>query len=195
MPEALPGADSVREIAERIAAACDKKPEGCKETYFRPNEDDDKDLILNHKDNCPLEYNVSQSDYDGDGFGDRCDVCPYVADPEQIDSDGDGFGDICLSDADGDQIPDRHDACPREPERYEEDQETPLDGELDGCDNFVKPNSTKAPTGPQDFLFTQQTEGGCTLAVGAIPAPNSLMQAFLVAFALSGLAISRASRR
>ena len=84
--------------------------------------DSDGDGIPNFEDNCPYNYNPSQSDLDGDGVGDACDYgdggggggggedpqdsdwdgvldpddnCPYFFNPDQADSDGDGIGDVC----------------------------------------------------------------------------------------------------
>lgn len=50
--------------------------------------DSDSDGITNCFDNCPNNYNPSQSDSDCDGVGDACDVCPGGND--QIDNNNDG---------------------------------------------------------------------------------------------------------
>ena len=79
-----------------------------------PFVDNDEDGILDGDDNCPDNYNPSQTDSDGDGVGDLCDNCPDTANPDQADSDSDGIGDECESittpgDLDGDGDIDRDD--------------------------------------------------------------------------------------
>jgi len=46
-------------------------------------------------DNCPLVYNLAQTDTDSDTLGDACDNCPTVSNYNQVDADGDGAGDLC----------------------------------------------------------------------------------------------------
>ncbi|APG61027.1 thrombospondin type 3 repeat-containing protein [Christiangramia salexigens] len=43
------------------------------EINYCTNPDSDDDGILDNEDNCPEDYNESQSDFDGDGIGDVCD--------------------------------------------------------------------------------------------------------------------------
>ncbi len=62
--------------------------------------DEDGDGWCADEDNCPGDYNTTQSDLDGDGFGDPCDNCPEDYNPNQIDSDGDGVGDVCAAPTD-----------------------------------------------------------------------------------------------
>ncbi len=84
--------------------------------------DSDGDGLPNYEDNCPYNYNPSQSDVDGDGVGDACDFgdsggggggsgdptdsdfdglldsddnCPLVFNPDQTDDDGNGIGNVC----------------------------------------------------------------------------------------------------
>jgi hypothetical protein len=56
---------------------------------------------LHNNDNCPLLFNLDQSDSDSDTVGDVCDVCPAVFNPDQTDTDGDGVGDVCIPSAFG----------------------------------------------------------------------------------------------
>jgi hypothetical protein len=80
-------------------------------TYRIENQlDTDGDGVLNHVDNCPVDFNPSQedgnsngvgdacepaADSDGDGVPDRVDNCPLDFNPGQEDADGDGTGDAC----------------------------------------------------------------------------------------------------
>ena len=57
--------------------------------------DSDNDGVFDLCDNCPKQFNRSQTDRDGDLRGDVCDVCPDDALDDEIDSDNDGFGDVC----------------------------------------------------------------------------------------------------
>ncbi len=70
--------------------------------------DDDKDGVENHVDNCPDVVNPSQTDTDSDNIGNACDSdddndtindaidnCPLDNNPDQIDSDNNGIGDAC----------------------------------------------------------------------------------------------------
>jgi ELWxxDGT repeat protein len=71
--------------------------------------DSDRDLINNDRDNCPLIYNPDQAatigdatdlgdvcdDEDADNFVDAGDNCPVIGNPDQLDSNGNGVGDVC----------------------------------------------------------------------------------------------------
>ena len=104
--------------------------------------DPDRDSLFDDDDNCPIDFNPSQTDTDGDGEGDACDTCtdtdhdgygnlgfaasfcpidncPNTFNPGQDDGDEDGFGDAC-------------DNCPGEynPGQFDSDG----DGNGDACD-------------------------------------------------------------
>ena len=57
--------------------------------------DTDGDGFCTGIDNCPDDYNTSQSDTDNDNIGNACDNCVQVYNPDQLDSDNDGIGDAC----------------------------------------------------------------------------------------------------
>jgi len=57
--------------------------------------DSDGDGFCTGVDNCPEDYNNSQSDTDNDNIGNACDNCVQVYNPDQLDSDNDGIGDAC----------------------------------------------------------------------------------------------------
>ncbi len=89
-----------------------------------PDSDFDNDSILDANDNCPLDWNLSQSDGDGDGLGDVCDNDnnnDCIADDIKLsetqmfatthDNDADGTIDSCDFDDDNDGVPDHQDNC------------------------------------------------------------------------------------
>jgi hypothetical protein len=53
-----------------------------------PNEDADRDGVLDGVDNCPTMRNPDQRDEDGDGRGDACDDCPLSRPGAAIDARG-----------------------------------------------------------------------------------------------------------
>ncbi len=73
--------------------------------------DKDQDGIADENDNCPDNYNPSQTDSDSDSIGDVCDTypddsdndgfndnidnCPDIYNPNQEDLDNDDIGDVC----------------------------------------------------------------------------------------------------
>jgi len=59
--------------------------------------DTDVDGVCAYLDNCPDEYNPSQTDTDNDGLGDLCDLCPAdnVNNPAPTDFDGNLVADAC----------------------------------------------------------------------------------------------------
>ena len=75
------------------------------------DDDIDRDMIINDKDNCPLIFNPDQEatigeasqlgdacdDEDADMVVDARDNCPVVANLDQLDTDGNGVGDACES--------------------------------------------------------------------------------------------------
>lgn len=74
--------------------------------------DTDADTISDSLDNCPLNWNPSQSTSgDTDSIADACDNCMYNDNEDQADQDSDGIGDICEDDTDGDGIVDSIDNC------------------------------------------------------------------------------------
>ena len=44
-----------------------------------PDADRDRDSVVNREDNCPLDFNLDQTDTDGDGIGDACELHERVA--------------------------------------------------------------------------------------------------------------------
>jgi hypothetical protein len=118
------------------------------------NKDDDKDGLINAKDNCPALPNADQKDKDADGVGDACDNCPtsanagqedddrdgignacdncpYISNPDQRDENVNGRGDAC-DDPDNDGIIGIRDNCPQ---KYNPDQhDSDRDGIGDACD-------------------------------------------------------------
>ncbi len=50
--------------------------------------DPDGDGLIGGNDNCPLDYNLDQSDADHDGVGDECDECPETRKDADVDSGG-----------------------------------------------------------------------------------------------------------
>ena len=65
-------------------------------------QDADFDGACDLRDNCPNDFNPSQTDRDGDGVGDRCDNCRSVANPLQENENAaaeEAAGDAILGDA------------------------------------------------------------------------------------------------
>jgi len=113
--------------------------------------DTDGDTILDGADNCPVDFNTSQTDTDGDGTGNACDAdndndgTPDIADQfpldanEQTDTDGDGTGDVADLDDDNDGLSDTaEDAAPADPDGdgipNRQDTDSDNDGVLDSVD-------------------------------------------------------------
>ncbi|MCS6771488.1 MAG: thrombospondin type 3 repeat-containing protein [Kiritimatiellae bacterium] len=105
--------------------------------------DGDGDGVADAADNCPFQYNPSQTDSDLDGRGNECDNCPFHANPLQQDSDADGWGDPCdlcpaftnitNFDVDSDGFGDECDNCPT---NYNPSQvDSDADGYADACDS------------------------------------------------------------
>ena len=129
-----------------------------------PNDDADQDGILNCADNCPTDFNPTQTDTDHDGIGNACDPandfdadndavsnvndnCPTDHNMNQLDTDGDGIGNVCDDDdnnpnpdVDSDGIHNALDNCPHEPNGPAAGPNSQLDSDSDGigdaCDNF-----------------------------------------------------------
>lgn len=124
--------------------------------------DTDCDGIADALDNCPKEYNPTQSDDDNDGYGNRCDNCRSVANPLQEDSNGDGFGDACIKDFDGDGIPDDEDNCRLVSNPDQTDRNRNRRG--DACDPAVTQAPPQQPIGPNQATSPQfRDEGSCSL--------------------------------
>jgi len=78
-------------------------------------EDYDETYAQSGGDNCPTQFNPSQTNSDEDSRGDPCDNCPAIDNENQLDIDADGFGDAC-------------DFCPEDPIGNNEDNCDPYDG-------------------------------------------------------------------
>jgi hypothetical protein len=97
-----------------------------------PPPDTDGDGWQDSFDNCPANYNPSQSDVDADNRGDACDNCVNVYNPDQSNVGGDPLlGDACDPDMDGDGVPNGVDNCPSVPNSDQLD--TDMDGIGDAC--------------------------------------------------------------
>jgi hypothetical protein len=88
-----------------------------------PIQDDDRDGVANHEDNCPSVSNTSQTNSDEDAEGDACDS----------DDDNDGLSDEVeeelhtsptSSDTDGDGVLDQDDAYPTDPDKTVQEEST-----------------------------------------------------------------------
>jgi hypothetical protein len=58
-------------------------------------DDRDNDGVTDDSDNCPDNFNPSQSNQDTDPLGDACDNCVYQTNSDQADDDSDGLGSAC----------------------------------------------------------------------------------------------------
>lgn len=74
---------------EHLRFGCEPDQNTC------PGQDNDDDGIGASCDNCPDDFNPTQTDTDGDGTGDACDLCPEFANEDSTDSDSDGIPDDC----------------------------------------------------------------------------------------------------
>jgi hypothetical protein len=118
------GTEDENQIASRIYDHEDNAI--CPRVYFRPygadcepviGRDNDDDGAGDFEDNCPIDFNVDQTDADADGMGDPCDPYPGAAPTGNCDgsnddldgyadADSDGWGDPC------DHQPTRDDSHP-----------------------------------------------------------------------------------
>jgi cysteine-rich repeat protein len=73
--------------------------------------DEDKDGIIDSKDNCWNVPNPNQEDKDQDKLGDVCDNCPDIGNEGQFDADSDGKGDACDPAVCGDAELDLNEDC------------------------------------------------------------------------------------
>ncbi len=142
--------------------------------------DTDGDTIVDKLDNCPLDWNLSQSDIDGDGIGDACDddndgdcipddvdAVPGRADFVQIDTDQDGIVDQCDPDDDNDGYPDTQDNCGLVPNADQLDSDG--DGVGDACD--PEPTVAGAETDNTDGGGTGGNGGNSNGSGGGNPSP------------------------
>ena len=127
---------------------------------FGYREDDDKDGVLNRKDDCPdtprkikVDKHGCPKDSDGDGVPDYMDDCPGTP-PEAwgtVDERG------CPKDSDGDGVLDYLDLCPDTPLGVEVDEHgCPLDSDGDGVPDYLD----KCPGTPKEAWGTVD-EHGC----------------------------------
>jgi hypothetical protein len=107
------GTEDEAQIANRIH---DRDDNGTSpRAYFNPfgpdcdhalGRDSDGDGVGDFEDNCPIDFNIDQTDADADGVGDPCDPDPAAVPTGPCDgsidysegwadADGDGFGDSC----------------------------------------------------------------------------------------------------
>jgi hypothetical protein len=102
------------------------------ETQFRLDNDEDKDGVLNEKDNCPKISNSGQEDKDKDGVGDACDNCADIQNLKQEDKNNNNKGDAC-EDLDNDGIVGYQDNCLYNYNPGQEDKDN--DGTGDVCED------------------------------------------------------------
>jgi outer membrane protein OmpA-like peptidoglycan-associated protein len=146
---------------------------GVRYSFGKPK-DNDKDGIMNKKDQCPdvaglLLFNGCP-DTDGDGIQDKEDACPQIAGPAQLkgcpDSDGDGIADgedVCpdkagevqfkgCPDSDKDGVQDKEDQCPDKAGlvQFRGCPDSDADGVADNEDNCVNEKGTLATKGCPD---------------------------------------------
>ncbi len=133
---------------------------------------------------------------------DVCELEPDSSDcsqpqPEEGGGDFVPLGGTCRNDpqaegcdGDGDGVAGSDDQCPNEPEAYDADGETPLDGILDGCDETLG-------AAPQNNYYNTPSfasgEQGSSCTLTALPSQTSVIpQLVLFVMALYGLALARA---
>lgn len=112
---------SVEDYAGTLESTIPNVADGCSGSA---PPDGDGDGVPDDTDNCPDDFNPTQTDTDGDGIGDACDAfpndpdndidgdgvggdtdnCPNIANADQSDRDGDGIGDVCDPTPDGEEL-------------------------------------------------------------------------------------------
>jgi len=105
--------------------------------------DTDDDGILDIFDNCPRNFNATQTDFDDDGVGNACDNCILDVNTNQEDTDRDMVGNVCDNcpvdqnesqlNSDTDNLGDACDNCPLHDNPEQEDNDS--DGMGDMCDD------------------------------------------------------------
>jgi hypothetical protein len=156
--------------------------------------DTDGDSRPDDSDNCPLMWNLDQSDLDGDGIGDACDAdrdgdcvanaqdrIPGMPDETFPDTDTDGVRDPCDPDVDGDTVLNHQDNCPLVANFDQKD--TDADGAGDACDPPASGGGTTSPSGstggnaePKPDTFTPEPDNvqPAPACGGGLPATLSL---------------------
>lgn len=127
--------------------------------FCKPDKDgdDDRDGVLNRKDQCPttppkvkVDARGCAVDTDGDGVADYLDVCPLTPPRVKVEENG------CPVDADGDGVADYLDQCPGTPRGDEVDSHGCSDLDKDG--DGVLDVDDRCPNTPKGATVTRE---GC----------------------------------